>query len=82
MNGSYKGKLMDDRKRLPQLSTRGNDEESQLVREDSNPSLCVRIGKNGVMGSGFPTHVRMKCLLVEWACGKGLTVLPPTTSQQ
>ena len=31
---------------------------------------------------GFPAYVKMENLLVEWVCGKGLTVLPPTTSQQ
>ena len=51
-----------------------NDSKSQSAHEDEQEwSESHR---------GFPAYVKIKSLLVEWACGQGLTVLPPTTSQQ
>ena len=51
---------------------RKNDSESQSVHEDEQEwSKSLR---------DFPAFVKMESLLVEWACGQGLTVLPPTTS--
>ena len=50
-----------------------NDSESQSAREDEQEwSESHR---------GFLAYVKMESLLVEWGCGKGLIVLPPTTSQ-
>ena len=49
-----------------------NDSESQSAREDEQEWSESR--------RGFPAYVKMESLLVEWACGKGLTILPPTTS--
>ena len=47
---------------------------------------CMRVSKNDQKPkndrSGFSAHVKMESLLVEWACGKGVTVLPPTNFQQ
>ena len=50
-----------------------NDSESQLASEDEPEWSESR--------HGFPAYVKMESLLVEWACGQGITVLPPTTSQ-
>ena len=49
-----------------------NDNESQSTCEDEQEWSESR--------RGFPAYVKMENLLVEWACGKGLIVLPPTTS--
>ena len=51
-----------------------NDSESQSASEDEQEWSESR--------HGFLAYVKMENLLVEWACGKGLIVLPPTTSQQ
>ena len=51
-----------------------NDSVSQSAREDEPEWSESPIG--------FPTYMKMESLLVEWACGQGLTVLPSTTSQQ
>ena len=83
----------NDRKTTPPtLCVRKNDGESQPVREDCHfQPVCedekawgerenaqCRRGENGICC--FPAHAKMESLLVEWACGQGLTVLPPTTS--
>ena len=49
-----------------------NDSESQSTREDEQEWSESR--------RGFPAYVKMESLLVKWACGQRLTVLPPTTS--
>ena len=50
-----------------------NDIESQSTCEDEK--------EWSESHHGFPVYVKMEILPVEWACGKGLIVLPPTTSQ-
>ena len=72
MNGSFIGKSWVTVNGFPSSLCEENVEENRLREDELEWSESPH---------GFSAYVKMESLLVEWTCGQGLTVLPPTTSQ-